>query len=422
MATTNKKFSKTYTTTYKIKFFTENAREIRQTQEKYNELVEKYYNLLFKYEELNNLNKMECLREVEKLTTIGRKKGKPKDYKPAEYIEDKAPGLFKRSAINQAIYMVRSYYALLKKSEEDENFKQPQKAQKFDCLVRYYKGMYRDLKPNGEVSIKLFDGEKWNWYKGKFEHWNFKKDCIVQSPVLEVNKKYVMAYVPVVKNREDIPIFSEISKEKDLKICSVVFTNRNKPITAVIVDRDGKFEKSIWLSYGGKYKNQIQKIQNKKRKNLEENPNIKLQYKVHKTYNLKTNRTVKYYAHVASKQLINFCQENNAKIIVTPAVNPKEFSQYITKNDRSKPIYLRNAIVEDLKYKTYRTGINFTEVRGGAVARKCYKCGEKVINATGSQEKKIKTQCKNGHKLDYYLNSAMNLALTYLKQIDKTKK
>ena len=124
----NKKKSGSYTTTYKIRFYKDKLEYLKLTQKVYNELIEKYYSLIFEYEELLELSRQKCLRELEKLTIIG-----VTGEKPVEYFEQNAPTELRRAAINQAIGLAKSYFEMLKMSEEDKKMKAPSKATTFTC-------------------------------------------------------------------------------------------------------------------------------------------------------------------------------------------------------------------------------------------------------------------------------------------------
>ena len=172
-----------YTTTYKTRFYTNQMEYLKQTQEIYNEIIKKYYELIFKYPDFLELSRQKCLRELERLTIIGIT-----GEIPPEYFEQNVPAELRRAAINQAIGLAKSYVELLKTSKENEKMNEPNKAKTFNCSVTFYKGMYKNIELNGKVNIKLFDGENWRWFNAKFKHWNFPKDAQILSPTLVIKK------------------------------------------------------------------------------------------------------------------------------------------------------------------------------------------------------------------------------------------
>ena len=397
----NKK-SGSYTTTYKLRFYINEVEFLKLTQEIYNEIIEKYYELIFRYPEVLELSRQKCLRELEKLTIIGLSGEKPK-----EYLDLDAPTELRRAGINQAIGLAKSYNELLKISEENDKVKAPNKAEKFNCSVTFYKGMYKNLEQNGKVNIKLFDGKNWTWFSGKFKNWNFNEDDEILSPTLVINKDYVMAHIPVKRKIEDITPIKERMKDDNIRVCGIAFSNTDKPVTCVIVDKEGKLVKALFVDKGSEYKDLISKILNRQRKNISENKNLQFEKKNHKKYREKTNRIVNHYSHVMSKKIVEFCLENKVQVIVTP-LSTKDKVYYYTKENKARPIYLREKITEFLNYKAFRNGILSTTVLRKDKASFCYKCNGKI------KSRKLKTFCENGHQLDYYFNYAMNVALDFL--------
>lgn len=149
------KIKGTYTTTRKTRLYTNYMKFLKMTQEIYNEIILKYYNLLLEHLDFLSLDNQNCLRELEKLT-IQNKKGE----KPENYFELDVPLYLRRSAINQAIGETRSYITGLHNYEEQikTNLKmhKPQKSKKFNASIVFYKGMYKTISENN-IKIKLFN-------------------------------------------------------------------------------------------------------------------------------------------------------------------------------------------------------------------------------------------------------------------------
>ena len=393
-----------YTTTYKVRFYTNQLEYLKLTQKIYNELIEKYYSLIFKYKELLDLSRQKCMRELEKLTIIGVTGEIPK-----EYFEQNAPTELRRAAINQAIGLAKSYFELLKMSKEDKKIKVPNKATTFTCSVTLYKGMYKNIESNGKVSIKLFDGDKWRWFNAKFKNWNFPEDAQILSPILVIKKDYVMAHIPVKRTIEDVTPIKERMKDENIRICGIAFSNTDKPVTCVIINKNGKLLKTFFVAGGAEYRSEIRKILNKKRKNIMNNKKIQEVKKNHKKYTEKENKIINHYAHVMSRQIVRFCEENDVQVIVTP-LSMKDKVYYYTKGRKDRAIYLREKITQYVNYKAFRKSILSKTVLRKNKASKCYKCGGQI------KSRKLKTYCENGHKLDYYFNYAMNVALDCLSQ------
>ena len=130
-----------YTTTYKIRLYTNHLENFRLTNQIYNELIKKYYELIFENIEFLKLSNQKCLRELEKITIISKTGEKPKNY-----FEQNAPLYLRRAAINQAIGQARIYLGLQKNLKINKNANAPSKATEFNFPTTFYKGMYRNFK------------------------------------------------------------------------------------------------------------------------------------------------------------------------------------------------------------------------------------------------------------------------------------
>ena len=82
-------------------------------------------------------------------------------------------------------------------------------------------------------------------------------------------------------------------------------------------------------------------------------------------------------AHKVSKEIIDFCLENEIKVISITKLED-DVSGFGHKVGKYSPITLRRIIVNYLSYKSFRTGILITTVRQNYTASKCHKCRAKV--------------------------------------------
>ena len=228
-----------YTTTYKIRLYTNNLEYLKLTNQIYNELVKKYYEILFENIEFLKLSNQNCLRELEKITI----KSKTVE-KPSKYFEQNAPLYLRRAAINHAIGQVRSYNALLEKSKKDKTTKKPSKAKKFNCPMTLYKGMYKDLE-DGKIKLKLFNGEQWKWFEAKFKNWNISKEDEILSPTIIIEKDYVMAHIPVKKTIEDVTPIKYRMQDENVKVCGIAFSNSDNFAICVALNSKGKLLKTF---------------------------------------------------------------------------------------------------------------------------------------------------------------------------------
>ncbi len=393
-----------YTTTYKIRLYTNNLEYLKLTNQIYNEIVHKYYDLLFDNMELLKLSNQNCLRELEKLTIIGKTGEKPKNY-----FEQNAPLYLRRAAINNAIGQVRAYLGLLEKSKNNPNVNTPSRTTEFNCSMLFYKGMYKDLE-NGKVKFKLFNGEKWKWFDAKFKDWNIPKEDEILSPTIVIKKDYVMVHIPVKKIVNDVTPIKIRMKNENIRVCGIAFSNSDKFAICVVLDDKGKFIKSLFVSGGDEYRNRTHQIIGKIKKHKKKDWHYA--EKDHKNYWIKLHRISEYYAHNVSREIVNFCTENKVQVI--SVADLKDLStKFGKKVGKYSPIYLRKKIIEYMKYKAFKESIIVTTVRSNYTANRCYKCRGKI------KRNGLVSICENGHKADYFFNSAMNIGIMCLKKFGK---
>ena len=390
------------TTTNRYKLYFKHLDYIKYTKDLYNEGLEKYYNLLLNHLDFLELSNQYCLRELEKLTIISRDGEIPDDY-----IDLELPTYFRRAIINQAIGLVKTYVSLKKNYEKDSKRNQnPNKAIQFNCSPLFYKGMYKDLESNF-ISLKLWNGDSWNWYGMKFKgNLPVEEGIEYFSPTVVLNKKYAMIHIPIKRAVNDVRPVKERMNDENLRVCGINFSNSDSLAICVVLDRDGNFLKSKFIKGGKRYQNDTNKILEKIK--LHRQNSKVLKEADHRTYWMKLNNLKKNMSHKVSKEIIDFCIENDVKVISIAKVDDnKDFERKVGKYS---PIYLKKSIVNDLQYKAFNSGILITTVRSNYTASKCYKCRAN-IKRVGD-----KAICENGHEGDYFFNTAMNLSKMCLKK------
>lgn len=393
-----------YTTTYKKRLYINHIQYLQNTQEIYNDTIQKYYEILLEHLEFLELSNQNCLRELEKLT-IKSKTGE----KPKEYIDSDTPTYLRRAAINQAIGHVRSYTSKLENYEQGKDIKvnKPQETKKFEDSVTYYKGMYKELTQNS-IEIKLFNGEKWKWYKAKLKGRAIPENAEILSPTIIIKEKYIGIHIPIKETIENVTPIKYRMQDNDVRVCGISFSNSDSFAICVILDKERNFIKAKFIKGGKAYKNKTSKITSKIKKHRNENK-IKFKKNDHKNYWKKLKNISETTAHKVSKEIVDFCIENKANVIsITDMENVgQHFGRRVGKYS---PIYLRTKIIEYLKYKAFKQGIIVTHVRGNYTASKCYIC-RKDIKRNG-----LKFECPDGHSGDYFFNTAMNIGIMCLKK------
>lgn len=394
------------TTTYKLRLYINNVEYLQRTQNIYNQGILAYYNLLLENLEFLNLSNQYCLRELEKLTIINRE-----GVKPQYYIELDMPVYLRRAAINQAIGSVRSYISRLSRYEKQGKYEQsePSKTKEFNCKMVFYKGMYKDLN-NSSVMLKLWNGNTWDWYKCKLKGRDFASSFETLSPTLVIHSNYIMFHIPVKQIINDVTPVKERMQDEQLKICAISFSNYDNFAICTILDNKGSFIESNFIKGGNKYKDKTSRITSEIKKHRQTNK--KLTVKDHKRYWEKLKRIDDYTSQKVSKQIIDFCLENNVKVIAISKVE-EDVPSFQRKVGKHSPIYLKRKIINNLEYKAFKNGLLITTVRQNYTASKCYKCRTKV------KRKGELYICENNHTGNYYFNTAMNIGRMCLKKFGK---
>lgn len=132
-----------------------------------------------------------------------------------------------------------------------------------------------------------------------------------------------------------------------------------------------------------------------------------------------------HYAHNISRQILNFCLEQNIKVIVVP--------NYETSIDFRDKKYLKTdayrwlgrSIISNLKYKAFGQGIVVTSVRPYHITDCCSECGAKIRrynegHSAGQNYYGGKLfLCPNGHRGNVARNTAINVGKSFLTYYQK---
>ena len=402
-----------YTTTYKVRLYIKQLEYLKLTNNIYNELIKKYFDILYEKQDLLDMSSFNCLAELERLTIIP-KTGPRKGEIPELYFEQDAPLYLRRAAINQAIGNVKIQLSNEIRAGEKKQ-KLPTVPKAFNHPTIFYKGMYKELKGNS-ITLKLYDGVEWKWVKAKLAKFEIPENAEILSPTIVIYKNYILAHIPIKQPINDItPIRFRMQKD-NIRVCGVMFTNTDKFAVCVILDENGKFLKSKFISGGNEFKERTGKIYGKIKKYRKP---IK---KDHSNYWGKLYKISNHYAHKVSREITDFCIENNVKVLSFADYKNNDEnmeSNYKRRVGLFSPIGLREKIIKDLTYKTFKEGILITKVRPNYILRRCYKCRGVIRRKIKDRKETEKFRCKNGHEGDYYFNGAMNVAIMCLKKFGK---
>lgn len=384
-------------TVRKFSVLSRHRAQMEKTQELYNEILEFYYRLYLDTFQENSTGTTEALRSLEKITIVGRNR-EPVPY-PLPW--KKVPLYFRRAAINGAVAAARSY--LSRDVQKD-------RSQEFNESVTFYKGMYRDFTENG-ISLKLWDGNSWKWMHMRLRGNKIPQDGQMMSPALVLRRKSIELHVPWKMPVRDGRTAKDRMKAGE-NICSLVFTNRDACIVCCILDLHGKMVDSLFLRGGAEYAHHCRFFWKKLRKSQDsgggrENPRGNIMYWE------KLKNISDHYAHQFSRQVINYCRENHAGILVLPVFDDCHRKIIIRSSGRYSPIYLSTSIREKLKYKAWQAGIVVLETQQHKISSVCSICGSSI------KKNNSEFVCEKGHRGNRYLNTAKNLGLKCLSGFQK---
>lgn len=378
--------------TWKKRIFCPEQQLLDATESYYREITDFYFKILKEREHLWNKGILDMQGEVERLTVAGRDGRVPQCPLPYE----KIPVYFRRSAMNKAAAALKSVLAM---NKEEEKIAFPESIQ---ASVTFFKGMYRNL-TDSEIELKLWNGKKWVWIPCTLSGRDFPKDGILLSPSLYKDEKRYMLHIPVKQENSD----ARNAKERmaaGSNICSVRFTNTDVFAVCCALDKDGKQLSAYSCRGGDSYRHHCRQLMKKVEKSAvytqkdnSSQPN--------KKYFMHLKHLSEHYAHQVSREIVDFCKENQAGAIVLPVYNEDYSKMVMYKTGNFTPLHLSNKIREFLSYKAWAEGILILEVKVDTSGNYCSLCGAPV------KKKGKMFYCENGHEGNRFLNDARQLGV-----------
>lgn len=417
-------------TTYRFRLRCGHPEWLIRTQELYDQIVKFYYDLLLEHEELWEKGSQETLRSLEYLSLPGREKRNPQTPLPWEDL----PPYFRRAAINAGIAAAKSFLARTKElnradpeagmegekqsfssvnnSEKERHSIRSGKtpAEEIHSAVVYYSRMYRELSSE-HITLKVWDGENWNWMGCRLSGREFPPVARVLSPSVSSEGPFLMLHVPVREPVEDISPVKERMRDSR-NICGVQFTNGDAFAVASICNGDGRELAVKFFNGGGEYAHHCEKVLAKIRHSsasLGDSP----EGLANKKYWMHLKHLREHYAHRVSREIVRFCEQNQAGLIVLPKYNDEYVRNVMSKSGRWSPLYLSFRIRSYLRYKAWKSGIIVIETYASGTGTVCALCGQPLEEEEGRSKEYV---CRMGHRGNRYLNTARNLTGKCLRQ------
>ena len=379
---------------------------LERTEEHYRKVLIFYYHLLLDHEELWEQNLLQIQGNLEHLTIAGRDGRQPEHPIPF----DKVPVYFRRSAINKASGNLKSLLTKYKHTGKTPDFTIPES---INASVTYFKGMYKNMQED-RINLKVWDGEKWHWMDSRLKGQEVPEGSLLLSPSVVFKNKEYWLHVPVKLQTSDARNAKERMRDKE-NICSVQFTNTDIFAMCCILDADGR-QKAVYSCRGGDaYSAECKAIKEKIAKSRiytdnDDTPQPNRRYYMH------LKNLSEHYAHQVSRETVDLCIQEQAKVIVLPAYDEAFTKMVRYRSGIYSPLQLECRIRKFLKYKAWCEGIVVLELSAEGTSSRCFNCGGKV------KKKGKMFICENGHQGSRFLNSARNLGLKCLQDFaDKRK-
>ena len=260
--------------------------------------------------------------------------------------------------------------------------------------------MYSDL-TDRSICLKLWNGEKWIWTDCNLKGRPFPQDGQLMSPTLVKEGRRYLLNIPVKQENSDARTAKERMAE-GTNLCSVRFTNTDTFAVCCILDEQGK-QLAVHTCRGGDaYRHRCKLLETRIQKSRpntvgDNSPQPNRKYYIH------LKNLSEHYAHQVSREILNFCKENQAGIIVLPDYDQNFTRMAMVKSGNFSPLHLSSKIRTNLQYKAWAEGILVLETRTDGLKDKCAICGGKV------RRKGNEFLCENGHQGNRFLNDARNL-------------
>ena len=391
---------------YRVRLYDRHFPWLLATKELYDAVIEHFFSVLKQEPELLNQSDFLLLRALETIC-IGTKEMKANGELPKYPLQGlpKIPLYFRRSAINAAIDLAR----------KGANRPEPN--------MVLYKGMYQNF-TDDTIDLKLYNGKTWVWMTYPFTGRKFPEEAEKLSPMLVLEKKDAWLEVPISLMVEDVRTVKERMQTEE-HICAVSFPDYDVLAVAVILSKDGKVEDYHFFR-GGKAKEHRRKMLLERIRISEESrgtcrENVTEKPRGNSSVYRALGDLNKHYAHQVSKRIIDYCLENNIKVLVVP--------HYETALDFRGKKYLKTdayrwigrSIIHNLQYKAFNRGIVVSTVKPFHIADCCSICGEKIRRYNEGHAAGVNYYggrlftCPNGHTGNTAQNTAVNVGKSFLK-------
>lgn len=404
------------TTTYRLKLYCNHPDWIQGTKEYYNKVLTFYYSFLLKHNDLLSLSNHNLMRQLEIMTVGNRQKDAELE---TVFPYPKVPLYLRRAAINDGIRLVRSYFTRLKAWEDGTEKRKPNIAKEFNASPIFYKGMYKEFSED-KISLKLWNGEKWVWEVCMLDNCgrSIPENAQLKSPIIRTTKKGQMLHVPVVQAVEDVRTVKERTDANEM-ICSISVPNQDYLAVLAIWNQNREQTECHFIRGGKELAHKKQIILNQIKRNESIMGYVNTNEKRNEKLWDKIRNITEFYAHQVSRQIVNYCKEQNVKIIVVPNYDASLSLNSIGYIKANEYDWIGRRILQYVKYKAFQEGIVVTSVSARNISNRCHICQEPIKKYNKEYAPSYNFYggknyiCIKGHRGNSALNSSINIGLKF---------
>lgn len=363
---------------------------LTSTKTFFNQIVEFYFGVIDRHQEILKLTTLDALRALEVLTHKTPKTPEPEI--PLAAISTLISTAFRRAAINVAIGAARSFYTRLAKWKRDKLEAEESKKKFTDrpptppSVWNYNPVFYVEQRKkfNGtSILLKLWTGTSWAWVKFKLSGRKIPTGWKTQSPALVKTGKRWALTIPASKEGFAWPESIEKQlKKSSTKICSVDLNINDDLAVCVIQKADGTVEATKFILGGDCLQHRRKKLFGKAAvKKAETNAAAQTGARNNVSIWSKVKQIDADTAHRVSRRIVDFAVAHRANIIVFEHLGrfKAKKGRYSKAGNSKRHFWLRGKIFKFTEYKAWEHSILISRVSPANTSKRCSECATDVF-------------------------------------------
>lgn len=353
--------------TYRMLLSTEHPEWLKENQKRFHDVQHFYCEVLQKCPHLYQLGSQQILRELELMTISSANNPNVEMQIPWE----KLPAYFRRAAINSVIGDLKSMFTRSNGQVLSLNTQ---------SSAVFYQRMYRDFTKK-KITLHVWNGEKWVWLNCRLfgnELPDLDEDGVKwMSPTVVIEDKQIFLNVPVRLPVNDARKLKQRIADGE-NICAVQYLNRKSFAVACILDKDGNQIAVHYIKGASQYVHQC-KIQLDRIERSEKSGGTNNQPKANHKYWMKLKHLNEYWAHKASREILDFCLEHGAKVLTWEEYEENYSRAVLHSAGNWSALHLSSRIKEYLSYKAWGEGIVLAPVKSFQIKERKFADGDKGL-------------------------------------------